>query len=224
MWLYNTTLTPSGAIHQAVVGNFSGTKQQEILLVHTTHLELLQPDPSTGKLHTLLTWPTFSHVFAVTPFRLTGATKDHIVVGSDSGRICVLEYNPKKRTFDRIHLETYGKSGCRRIVPGPYLVHDPKGRAIMIGAMEKMKLVYVMNRDASNQLTISSPLEAHKSRTVCHALVAVDVGYENPVFAALEVDYGEAEEDPTGEALGQMEKVSGHPAYFIISIQTVLWH
>ena len=49
-----------------------------------------------------------------------------------------------------------------RIVPGQYLAVDPKGRAIMVGAMEKQKLVYIMNRDASARLTISSPLEAHK--------------------------------------------------------------
>lgn len=30
-------------------------------------------------------------------------------------------------------METFGKSGCRRIVPGQYLAVDPKGRAIMVG-------------------------------------------------------------------------------------------
>ncbi|PNI31918.1 SF3B3 isoform 13, partial [Pan troglodytes] len=29
-------------------------------------------------------------------FRLTGGTKDYIVVGSDSGRIVILEYQPSK--------------------------------------------------------------------------------------------------------------------------------
>lgn len=33
----------------------------------------------------------------------------------------------------QIHQETFGKSGCRRIVPGQYLAVDPKGRAVMIG-------------------------------------------------------------------------------------------
>lgn len=66
-------------------------------------------------------------------FRLTGATKDYIVVGSDSGRIVILEYIPAKNMFDKVHQETFGKSGCRRIVPGQYLAIDPKGRAVMIG-------------------------------------------------------------------------------------------
>lgn len=58
---------------------------------------------------------------------------DYIVVGSDSGRIVILEYLPSKNVLDKVHQETFGKSGCRRIVPGQYLAIDPKGRAIMIG-------------------------------------------------------------------------------------------
>jgi hypothetical protein len=76
----------------------------------------------------------------------------------------------------QIHQETYGKSGSRRIVPGQYLAVDPKGRAVMIAAVEKSKLVYVLNRDTAANLTISSPLEAHKSHNICFALVALDMG------------------------------------------------
>ena len=31
-------------------------------------------------------------------------------------------------------------------MPGQYLAVDPKGRAVMIGAVEKQKLVYILNR------------------------------------------------------------------------------
>ena len=85
--------------------------------------------------------------------------------------------------------ETYGKSGVRRAVPGHYLAADPKGRAIMIGALERQKLVYQMNRDPEARLTISSPLEAHKQFTLCYGVVGIDVGFENPLFACLEYDY-----------------------------------
>ena len=60
---------------------------------------------------------------------------DYIVVGSDSGRIVILEYNAAKNVFDKVHQETYGKSGCRRIVPGQYMAIDPKGRAVMISKL-----------------------------------------------------------------------------------------
>ena len=54
-------------------------------------------------------------------------------MGSDSGRIVILEYNPAKEIFEKVHQETFGRSGCRRIVPGQYLAVDPKGRAVLVG-------------------------------------------------------------------------------------------
>lgn len=132
---------------------------------------------------------------------------DSIVIGSDSGRITIIEYVPSQNRFNRIHLETFGKSGVRRVVPGQYLAVDPRGRACLIASVEKNKLVYVLNRDSQAQITISSPLEAHKPQTLVFAMTALDVGYDNPTFAALEVDYSEADQDPTGQAYEQIEKV-----------------
>lgn len=96
-----------------------------------------------------------------------------------------------------MHQETFGKSGSRRIVPGQYIATDPKGRAIMIGAVEKQKLVYVLNRDSEANLTISSPLESHKSHTLCWHICAIDRGYENPYFAAIELDYADIDQVTT---------------------------
>lgn len=64
------------------------------------------------------------------------------------------------------------------------LCHSPSP-----GAIEKQKLVYILNRDAAARLTISSPLEAHKANTLVYHVVGVDVGFENPMFACLEMDY-----------------------------------
>lgn len=65
-----------------------------------------------------------------------GTTKDYLVVGSDTGRVTVLEYVVESNEFKTVHCETFGKTGCRRIVPGQYLAADPLGRAIMIGKQE----------------------------------------------------------------------------------------
>ncbi|CAB4062004.1 SF3B3 [Lepeophtheirus salmonis] len=199
MHLYNLTLQRATGITHAVHGNFSGVKLQEIVVSRGKLLELLRPDPNTGKVHTILSVEAFGIVRSLMAFRLTGGGKDYVIVGSDSGRIAILEYNPSKNTFERIHLETFGKSGCRRIVPGQYLAVDPKGRAVLIAAIEKQKLVYILNRDSQARLTISSPLEAHKSCTLLYHVVGVDVGFENPLFACLEVDTEECDNDPTGE-------------------------
>lgn len=63
-------------------------------------------------------------------------------------------------------------------------------------------------QDAAANLTISSPLEAHKPRAIIHSIVGVDVGFENPMFAALEVDYTESDQDPSGAAFESAEKVT----------------
>ena len=117
-----------------------------------------------------------------------------------------MEYLPEKNSFSRIHCETYGKSGVRRVVPGQYIAVDPKGRACLIASIEKNKLVYVLNRDAQLNLTISSPLEAHKPGAIVFAVTGLDVGYENPIFAALEVDYTEVDQDPTGQQYETLPK------------------
>ncbi|KAH8376410.1 splicing factor 3B subunit 3 isoform X1 [Drosophila serrata] len=200
MYLYNLTLQKGTGVTHAVHGNFSGGKQQEVLLSRGKSLELLRPDSNTGKVHTLMSTEIFGCIRALMAFRLTGGTKDYIVVGSDSGRIVILEYIPAKNALEKVHQETFGKSGCRRIVPGQYFAIDPKGRAVMIGAVEKQKLAYIMNRDTQARLTISSPLEAHKSNTLTYHMVGVDVGFDNPMFACLEIDYEEADLDPSGDA------------------------
>ncbi|POY74330.1 hypothetical protein BMF94_2524 [Rhodotorula taiwanensis] len=206
--LYHHSLIPGGAITAACVGNFSGTKQQEICVARgAERIELLRTDANTGKLESLIEADVFGQIRSITAFKLTGGTKDYIIIGSDSGRIVVLEYDPVNNAFNKLHQETYGRSGSRRIVPGQYLATDPKGRAVMIGAMEKSKLVYILNRDAAANLTISSPLEAHKPRAIIHSIVGVDVGFENPMFAALEVDYTESDQDPSGAAFEQAEKL-----------------
>ncbi|KZT22240.1 hypothetical protein NEOLEDRAFT_1181118 [Neolentinus lepideus HHB14362 ss-1] len=207
MHLYNLTLQPPTAITQAIVGNFSGARQQEIIVSHGTRLELLRPDPHTGKVATVIASDVFGSIRSLAAFRLTGGTKDYAIVGSDSGRIVILDYDPKTTSFVKLHQETFGKSGARRIVPGQYLATDPKGRSVMIAAMEKAKLVYILNRDAAANLTISSPLEAHKNAAIIHHIVGLDVGFENPTFAALEVDYSESDQDPTGEAFNNAEKL-----------------
>ncbi|KAG5220353.1 pre-mRNA-splicing factor rse [Salix suchowensis] len=40
--------------------------------------------------------------------------------------------------------------------------------------------------------------EGHKNSAIIHHIVGVDVGFENPMFAALEVDYSESDQDPQG--------------------------
>ncbi|POW17959.1 hypothetical protein PSTT_00061 [Puccinia striiformis] len=96
---------------------------------------------------------------SLTLFRPTGATQGlhHTRLRFRKG--FVLKFNPSTNSLIKLHQETCGKSVAGRVVPGQFLATNPKGRAVMIAAMEKSKLVYILNRDLAGNLTISSPLE-----------------------------------------------------------------
>lgn len=205
MFLYSLTIQPPTNVVQAVLGQFAGTKEQLIITGAGSQLTLLRPDPSQGKVVTVLSHDVFGIIRSLSAFRLAGSNKDYLILATDSGRITIVEYLPAQNRFNRLHLETFGKSGIRRIVPGEYLACDPKGRACLIASIEKNKLVYVLNRNAQAELTISSPLEAHKPNVLVISMVALDVGYANPVFAALEIDYSEVDQDSTGQAMSEVE-------------------
>ncbi|KAF6218043.1 hypothetical protein HO133_006455 [Letharia lupina] len=215
MFMYSLTIQPPSSITQTILGQFAGTKEQQIVTASGSRLTIHRPDPAQGKITTILSQDLFGIIRTLAAFRLAGSNKDYIIIGSDSGRITIIEYVPSQNRFNRLHLETFGKSGIRRVIPGQYLAVDPKGRACLIASVEKNKLVYVLNRDAQAELTISSPLEAHKAQTLVFALVGLDVGYENPVFAALEVDYTECDQDSTGQAFDDLEK---HLVYYELDL------
>ena len=63
----------------------------------------------------------------------------------------------------------------------------------------------MLNRDATGKPTIASPLEAHRTRTLTFDVVGLDNGYDNPIFATLEVQYPDTEE-PGAEPLEEVEK------------------
>jgi splicing factor 3B subunit 3 len=137
--------------------------------------------------------------------RYPGETRDVLAVTSDSGAVVVLDFalssssasassstSSNRNTSNAcriLHCEHYGKTGCRRDTPGQYIAADPAGRAILITAVEKRQLVYVLNRNASGTPIIASPLEAHRNRTIFFDTIGIDNGHGNPIFATLEVQY-----------------------------------
>ncbi|OXU22780.1 hypothetical protein TSAR_009510 [Trichomalopsis sarcophagae] len=155
----------------------SGTKMHDIIVSRGQSLELLRPDPNTGKVHTMLTVEVFGIIRSLMAFRLTGGIEDCLVVGFDSGQIVILEYVPAKNVFEKLLTNFF----------------------LIMGAIEKQKLVYILNRDPESRLTIFSLLGAHESNTLVYHMVGVDEGFENTMFACLKFDYEEAETDPTGE-------------------------
>eukprot|EP01029_Cantina_marsupialis_P031672 TRINITY_DN9195_c0_g1_i1.p1 TRINITY_DN9195_c0_g1~~TRINITY_DN9195_c0_g1_i1.p1 ORF type:complete len:1219 (-),score=407.38 TRINITY_DN9195_c0_g1_i1:149-3805(-) len=209
--LYNTTLKQATSCTAVAKGNFSGLKDEEtqrsvteIVVANTSTLTLQRFDDN--QLKNISRTEAFGLIRAISALRLHGSNRDYLVVTSDSGRIVVLQFDPEKNDFIKIHQETYGKTGVRRLVPGQFIACNPKGLAVMVAAVEKQKMVYMMNRDAASRLTISSPLEGHKSNMLVFDCVALDNDFYNPKFCCLELDYSEADQDPSGEAAAEASK------------------
>ena len=80
MYLYNLTLQKATGITHAVHGNFSGSKQQEVLISRGKSLELVRPDSNTGKVHTVLSTEVFGCIRSLMSFRLTGGTKGRFFI------------------------------------------------------------------------------------------------------------------------------------------------
>jgi len=126
MHLYSLTLQPPGAVTAAVFGNFSAPRQQEVVVAKGHVLELLRPD-ETGKLHTILSRDAFGVVRTLLSFRLFGGDRDFLVVGSDSGRIAFLEFQPERGDFVQVHLEVLRQVRLPAIDPWPVPGFGPEG-------------------------------------------------------------------------------------------------
>ena len=62
MHLYNLTLQPASNVTGAVVGQFSGTRQQEVVVARGGRLELLQVEPQEGRLSRVLQQLSLIHI------------------------------------------------------------------------------------------------------------------------------------------------------------------
>lgn len=75
MHLLNLTLSATSAVNGAAVGQFSGTRTQEVVLAKATRIHLLRPDTQSGKLVTICEQEAFGVIRSIIPFRLIGGTK-----------------------------------------------------------------------------------------------------------------------------------------------------
>ena len=75
MFLYSLTIQPPTTITQALLGQFTGTKEQQIITASGSRLTLLQPDPKLGKVLTILSHDIFGIIRAISLFRLAGSHK-----------------------------------------------------------------------------------------------------------------------------------------------------
>ena len=93
MYLYSLTLNQTTAINLSVYGSFTKSNQHELVVAKGKILEMYKVDEETGKLRLIYRQEVFGLIRSILPFRLMGMQKDFVVIGSDSGRIVILEFD-----------------------------------------------------------------------------------------------------------------------------------
>ncbi len=102
--MYSLTLNQPTLINNSVYGSFSGANKHEIVVSKGAKvLEMLRLDETSGKLNVVFRQDCFGVIRKIIPFRLLGMQKDFLVVGSDSGRIVILEFDAEHNRFVKIH-------------------------------------------------------------------------------------------------------------------------
>lgn len=75
MFMYSLTIQPPTAVTQAVLGQFAGTKEQQILTASGSKLTLHRPDPTQGKINPIYSQDVFGIIRTLAAFRLAGSNK-----------------------------------------------------------------------------------------------------------------------------------------------------
>ena len=162
MKLYSLTHRRSSAIVGVAKGTFTSSSQEhgfEIVVSHGNAIELIVTDTETGDFKSLCHQHVFGNIRSMRAHRLFEGKFDYLVLGTDSGKFTILQYNADKKRFETQISHTYGHTGCRRTVAGELLASDPEGRAVMLGALEMQKIVYVLSRDSETPLKLASPTQ-----------------------------------------------------------------
>ena len=75
MFMYSLTIQPPTAITQAILGQFAGTKEQQIVTASGSKLTIHRPDPTQGKVTPLFSQDVFGIIRSLAAFRLAGSSK-----------------------------------------------------------------------------------------------------------------------------------------------------
>ena len=78
-FLYSLTIQPPTGITQAILGQFGGTKEQQIVTASGSRLTIQRPNPTQGKVSVLLSQDVFGIVRSLAAFRLAGSSKGKLM-------------------------------------------------------------------------------------------------------------------------------------------------
>lgn len=198
LYLYHLTLKRQSNYVHSCIGHFvedsssdksKRPKDLQLCVATETHIELF--DVANGDLMKLAEIPIFATITSMESFRVENSRESFLAIVSDSGNLTIARF--KRRSNGSTVLETLinhpmTRSQIRRTSPLSYLKVDTFGRCILVSAVEKNKLCFVLNETSDGSVMIQSPLEVTRPDTLTLDLTSCDVQYDNPCFAAIEID------------------------------------
>lgn len=75
MFMYALTVQPPTAITQAILGQFAGTREQQIVTASGSKLTIHRPDPTQGNITPIYSQDVFGIIRSLAAFRLAGSNK-----------------------------------------------------------------------------------------------------------------------------------------------------
>lgn len=215
--LYHLTLKQQSGSVGSIIGNFSGLqKSQEVVIATQTSLQLWKFDKGTKAFKKALFQNAFANITNIAVYPTS--SKDLILLVSDAGALTIVEYLANKNKFHTLKNEIFYKTGVRRTSPIEYIASDLRGRAVMLGAIERTKLVFtILQNGESNLVHVNSPIEMNRSDVLTFDMKAMDTGLENPIFATIETEYS----SPTQKLLNYYEFDLGLNHVMLLESETI---
>lgn len=186
LWLYNLRLRPPSNTFTSVIGHFSGDKKnQELVLATNCTLEVYRLNRQTSKLEKFQNQKVLSLIQRIEKVRLVGTQTDLLALTADSGTLTLSRLDKTSKRFVPVAQHPHSKPALRRLTPGEYLYAEPRGRAILVAAIERDLLVYKV--EPQNQsVALLSPLTVAANNVITLTMCALDTNYENPMWVAIE--------------------------------------
>mmetsp|Transcript_6067 Transcript_6067/g.8358 ORF Transcript_6067/g.8358 Transcript_6067/m.8358 type:complete len:1165 (-) Transcript_6067:2307-5801(-) len=186
MKLFNFTIIRSKQYKGIVKGVFLNQDKNTTVLYLPNLIDLYKIN-SIFSMHLVSSTFIFGIIRQIRALKFLNQNQDYLIICSGSGSFSIYKFN-LNTGWIRISNHFLGRSGCRRMTPGYYLECDLIGRICMICSLDKLRYVYILNKNQKNNNISIFPIEVHKSNSLITSLKCLYNGFKNPVFATIELD------------------------------------
>lgn len=116
MFMYSLTIQSPTAVTQAILGQFAGTKEQQIVTASGSKLTIHRPDAAQGKVTPIYTQDVFGIIRSLAAFRIAGSNKGTLSPYSQSRVILVIRQVPGAEPAASFGHASGGSFDCLRLV------------------------------------------------------------------------------------------------------------